>query len=231
MQNYEDWLARAGRRAQATGRSLVSLCYAQSLDGCLAARRGEPLALSSPETLRLTHQLRACHDAILVGSGTVLADDPSLKVRLVEGPDPQPVILDSRLRTPLTSNLVRRAGGPAWIATTAHANPGHRAALERAGAELLALPEDASGQVDLPALLSVLARRGVSSLMVEGGAAVLSSFLAQDLADWVCITIAPLYVGGLHALGQALPALPRLQEVKYETRGEDLVVCGRLHDF
>jgi 3,4-dihydroxy 2-butanone 4-phosphate synthase/GTP cyclohydrolase II len=231
MPSFEDWLAQADRRVQETGHPLVSLCYAQSLDGCLAAQRGQPLALSGSATRRLTHQLRARHDAILVGSGTVLADNPSLSVRLVEGPNPQPVILDSRLRTPLTANLVCRTERPVWIAATARSNPARRSALECAGARVLTLPEDSSGQVDLPALLSVLAGRGVRSLMVEGGAAVLSSFLAQDLADWVCVTVAPLYVGGLHVVEQALPALPRLQDVEYETRGADLVVWGRLHVF
>ncbi|HRE30133.1 MAG TPA: dihydrofolate reductase family protein, partial [Anaerolineales bacterium] len=75
--------------------------YAQSLDGCLAAAVGAPLALSGPEALRFTHQLRATHAAILVGIGTVLADDPQLTVRLVDGVHPQPVVLDSQLRLPL----------------------------------------------------------------------------------------------------------------------------------
>lgn len=231
MPSFDNWLAQADRRVRETGRPLVSLCYAQSLDGSLAARRGYPLALSGAETRRLTHRLRSRHDAILVGSGTVLADDPSLTVRLVDGPHPQPVVLDSRLRTPLTANLISRPVRRAWIVTTEQCDPARRLALEGAGAELLILPADHSGQVDLPDLLGCLAGRGVRSLMVEGGAAVLTSFLAQGLADWVCITIAPLFVGGLRAVQTLLPELPRLQDTSYETCGSDLVVWGRLRDI
>jgi len=94
---YERWLAQAWRHHQDTGRPLVGLCFAQSIDGCLAAQRGQPTALSGPASARLTHQLRAAHDAMLVGVGTVLADNPHLTVRHVAGRSPQPVILDSRL--------------------------------------------------------------------------------------------------------------------------------------
>ena len=79
---FENWLSLADRHLEKTGRPLVGLCYAQSLDGCLTVRRGQPTALSGAQTKRLTHQLRAAHDAILVGSGTVLADQPQLTVRL-----------------------------------------------------------------------------------------------------------------------------------------------------
>ena len=79
----------------------VTLTFAQSLDGSIAAVRGQPLALSSAETMVITHRLRAMHAAIVVGVGTLVADDPSLTTRLVEGPSPRPVVLDASLRTPL----------------------------------------------------------------------------------------------------------------------------------
>ena len=94
------------------GRPFVTLSYAQSLDGSIAARRGATTPISGPDALRLTHQLRAHHDAILVGIGTVLADDPQLTVRLVAGPNPQPVIVDSRLRLPLTARLLSDGAPP-----------------------------------------------------------------------------------------------------------------------
>ena len=90
-----------------TGRPLVTLSYAQSLDGCIAAGPGQRLSLSGPEALMLTHELRAAHAAILVGIGTVLADDPRLTVRLVPGSHPQPVVVDSRLRIPDDCYLLR----------------------------------------------------------------------------------------------------------------------------
>src|SRR4051794_24685033 len=92
--------------APAIDRPIVTLAYAQSLDGSIATAARRPLALSSQPALKLTHQLRAEHDAILVGIGTVLADDPLLTVRLVNGPNPVPVVLDSRLRLPSTARLL-----------------------------------------------------------------------------------------------------------------------------
>ena len=92
MVPIDSWLADAHNFRQVHGRPLVTLSYAQSLDGCISLRPGIPTALSGPEAMRLTHRLRAAHDAILVGIGTILADDPRLTVRLVEGRNPQPVV-------------------------------------------------------------------------------------------------------------------------------------------
>jgi 3,4-dihydroxy 2-butanone 4-phosphate synthase/GTP cyclohydrolase II len=238
MPQFEDWLSQADQHRQKTGRPLVGLCFAQSLDGCLAARPGQPTQLSGPQSSHLTHQLRAAHDAILVGVGTLVADDPQLTVRLASGrlasgrlasgQNPQPVILDSRLRTPLQAKLVKRTGQPVWIATTPSADPARKAALEGAGARLLVLPADEQGRVSLAALLEKLAEEGVSSLMVEGGAQVITGFLTQGLADWMAITIAPVLLGGLPALGPGLPGLTRLKEVHTEQLGEDMMIFGRL---
>src|SRR5512143_3712545 len=89
-----------------TDRPRITLAYAQSLDGSIAARSGGPLALSGTESMHYTHQLRAAHDAILVGIGTVLGDDPRLNVRLTGGPSPRPIVLDSSLRSPLTARCL-----------------------------------------------------------------------------------------------------------------------------
>jgi 3,4-dihydroxy 2-butanone 4-phosphate synthase/GTP cyclohydrolase II len=207
---------------------MVTLSYAQSLDGSLAARRGEPLALSGPAAAALTHGLRAEHAAILVGIGTVLADDPSLTVRHAAGPSPQPVVLDSRLRFPLQARLLRHPRG-VWIVCT-EADQQKRLALQSAGARLLDLPPDSAGRVSLPALLTCLADEEVDSLMVEGGARVIQAFLSQGLADYLVLTIAPMFVGGLHAVQGPLPGpgFPRLEDAGYEQLGEDLIVWGRI---
>ncbi len=226
---YRAWLAEAD--ADRVSRPQVGLCFAQSLDGSLALERGRPTRLSGPQSARLTHALRAAHDAILVGAGTVLADDPQLTVRHVRGPNPQPVILDSRLRTPPGAFLVAHHPRPAWIAALPEADPARRAALEVAGAQIILLPAaqsvDGAG-VSLPALLDSLSGWGVRRLMVEGGAQVITRFLVEGLADWVCITLAPCFIGGLRALEARLPALPRLQDVIYQTLDDDLVIWGRL---
>jgi 3,4-dihydroxy 2-butanone 4-phosphate synthase/GTP cyclohydrolase II len=226
MVPYSAWLAQAAAFRAEFGRPLVTLSYAQSLDGSLTARRGQPLALSGAASAALTHSLRSAHAAILVGIGTVLADDPSLTVRHVPGPSPQPVVLDSRLRFPLQARLLRHPRG-VWVACSG-ADPQKRLALQSAGARLLDLPPDEAGRVSLPALLACLADEGIDSLMVEGGARVIRAFLSQGLADTLVLTIAPLFVGGLHAIEGLLPDFPRLEEAGYERLGEDLIVWGRI---
>ena len=211
------------------GRPYVTLSYAQSLDGSIAARRGEQTFISGPEAGRLTHRLRAHHDAILVGIGTVLADDPQLTVRLVRGPDPQPVIVDSRLRFPPWAKMLHGERRP-WIVTTEAADPGRQAALEAAGARVIRLPAAPNGMVDLTALLSHLARLHIRSVMVEGGATVISNFLAAHLVDRLVLTIAPMILGGLNAvadLGQLNGrALPRLVRPQYQALGKDVILFG-----
>ncbi len=112
MDRVKTALAAASEHRQRTGRPLVTLSYAQSLDGSIADRPGRPLSLSGSQCMTLTHGLRASHDAILVGIGTVLADNPRLNVRLVTGESPQPVIVDSRLRFPPYANLLRHGRAP-----------------------------------------------------------------------------------------------------------------------
>jgi riboflavin-specific deaminase-like protein len=233
MTDLPDVLLPAGaaeRRAR-SGRPFVTLSYAQSLDGCLTLRRGRSSPVSGPESMRLTHALRAAHDVLLVGVGTVLADDPRLTVRLPAGPDPQPVVLDSRLRTPLTARLLRHPRG-VWIAATDRADPARAALLAGAGAQIISLPAGVDGRVDLAALLDELRRRAVGSLMVEGGGEVISSFLRCRLADRLVITVAPVLAGGypsVQALGvESWAGLPRLRGMQTMQAGEDLIVWGDL---
>jgi len=225
----DELLAGARTYREKSGRPLVTLSYAQSLDGSIAARRGSPLRLSGPEAMAMTHRLRLAHDGILVGIGTVLADDPRLNVRLAEGRDPQPVVLDSRLRFPLDARLLD-GSSPPWIAALLGADPQKQAQLEQRGVRLLSLPPGEDGRISLPALLGCLAELGIDSLMVEGGGRVIASFLAQGLADRLVLTVAPVIVGGLRAvdLDAALPNPPRLKAPGYERLGEDLIIWGEI---
>lgn len=233
----QEWLAQARQHCRLTLRPLITLSYAQSLDGCLTARRGQPTALSGPESSRLTHWLRSQHDAILVGVGTVLADNPRLTVRLAEGRNPQPVILDSQLRTPADANLLQGHPHPAWIAASHHAPAERKAALEGIAGRIFVLPANENGKVSLPALLVRLAEAGVTSLMVEGGGEVITSFLAQGLVDQMILTIAPVILAGYPAItsSAAWPSLedaefayPRLKDARFQRLGEDIVVLGKL---
>ncbi|HVS64425.1 MAG TPA: GTP cyclohydrolase II [Thermoanaerobaculia bacterium] len=241
LQAIEDGVGSAGRPALASKNGpggaggeavrrpdlpFVTLSYAQSVDGSIAARKGEPLALSGPESLALTHELRAAHEAILVGIGTVLADDPLLTVRLVEARDPQPVVLDSRLRFPLGARMLERSRP--WIAAAEDADPERQERLERAGARVLRLPTTAQGRLSLEHLLRALGELGIGSLMVEGGSRVITSFLAERRVDHLVLTVAPTLVGGLAAVGAfqdgERPPLPRLRNPRYQRLGDDLIV-------
>lgn len=209
-------------------RPFVTLAYAQSLDGSLAAAPGQRLALSGPESAAYTHGLRAAHDAILVGIGTVLADDPRLTVRLASGPNPQPIVVDSRLRFPDGAALLSHPTHRPWIATTTAAPADRRAALSAAGAALIIIEADRAGRVDLAGLLDALGERGIRRLMVEGGAAILTAFVAQGLADRLSVTIAPRLIGGVRAL-QA-PAAPPLRDAVWRAAGADMLFEARLSE-
>jgi GTP cyclohydrolase II len=222
----------------------ITLSYAQSLDGSIAASRGKPLSLSSRESLEITHQLRTEHDAILVGIGTILADNPRLTARLVKGSNPRPIILDSWLRTPLKSAILHKNPSSPLIVGLTSADPLRQALLEAAGAEVILLPSDNQSRVDLDILLAYLSEIGIKHLMVEGGASVITSFLAGRQVDRVMITIAPVIIGGQRSIEELLlpvrsasldggqisiDQFPTLQDLKFEPAGRDVIVSGSVY--
>ena len=150
-------------------RPVVTLSYAQTLDGRLATSTGSSQWISAPESLRFSHELRAKHDAIMVGVGTVCKDDPRLTVRLAAGRNPLRVVVDSALRTPLTAAVLTKGAAPGTVLAVSDRAPAAECDKVRAlGAIVLCLPTDAGGGVDLFALLAALHRRGVGSVLVEG---------------------------------------------------------------
>ena len=225
-------LDAAGKVEQPAGRPLVTLSYAQSLDGSIAARKGERTQISGPGSAQLTHNLRANHDAIMIGIGTLLIDDPQLTVRLAEGENPRPVILDSKLRTP-SDSLIVRSNSP-WIATSNDVDQERAHKLISLGIKLIYLPTTQTGYIQLPALLDILYKEGIRTLMVEGGAEVLSSFLEAQLVDFFVLTLSPMILGGLPAI--QFPTFPdsqieknkflKLDKMKAGNMGEDLVIYG-----
>lgn len=243
MDSIEHLLADSPHRAALLKRPLVTLCYAQSLDGGLTVRPGRPTLLSGPESSRLTHQLRAAHAGVLVGIGTVLADDPQLNVRLVEGPNPQPVVLDGGLRIPLESRLVCRERNLPWVVCRANAPEDRQRKLRERGVRLIPVQSGPDGRTDLAAALCSLHELGLDSLMVEGGARVLSSFLAARLADQAVVTLAPVWLGGMNLVEpgahlnsvESSPAdemeagcFPALVYPTCALYGRDIVIWGRI---
>lgn len=224
-----DFIRHLRKLTPAKNRPLTTLAFAQSLDGCLTRTAGTPTRLSGEETLTLTHSLRAAHDAILVGVGTVLADNPRLSVRRVAGENPRPIIMDSQLRTPLDARFIQSHPNP-WIATSTRACQDKACAFKNKGIRILRLDTLPNGWVDPNALTQLLRAERVRTLMVEGGAHILTSFLQHRLADYLVATLSMSLLGGLHSL-LSLPAgdqPPSLTDWKSQRIGEDLVVGGFL---
>ena len=205
-------------------RPQVTLTYAQSIDGSIAARPGVPLKLSGEASQKFTHQLRAQHDAILVGIGTVLADDPQLNVRLVAGKNPRPIILDSQLRCPTTARCID-ASRRTLIAVSEHAPMARQRALEAVGVLVVRVPL-LNQHIDLRALLERLEAEGIRTLMVEGGGQVITSFMRARLVDRLILTIAPTIIGGVRGVNEPVGA--RLRNVSMQQLGDDFIVAGEI---
>jgi riboflavin-specific deaminase-like protein len=217
-------------------RPLVTLHFAQSLDGRIGFGPGSERALlSSEEGVVSAHRARREHDAVLVGIETVLHDDPRLTVRCAERAQPLRVVLDSELRLPEAARLLAPdvgAGTVLIFGCVQRASPARRQKLETAGAEVWLTAADGNGRVALPEALEALAARGVRRLLVEGGAKVLTSFLQAGFAQRAEIEIAPLWLGapatpgvselGIFQLSQAL----RLERMEVTRLGENVLVRG-----
>lgn len=219
-----------------TGLPEVTLKLATSLDGKIATASGESRWISGPASRALVHRWRADADAVAVGLGTALADDPRLTARDVEGPVRQParVVFDSGARLPLTSGLVRDAAEGPVILLASEAAPADRVdALTAAGVDVVPLP--GSRPARIAGGLRVLADLGVQSVLVEGGAALASALVAAGAVDRVAWFLAPMLIGGREApsaLGgegaETLALAPRLGGVEVARTGDDVLVTGRL---
>lgn len=212
-------------------RPYVYLKWAQSIDGKIATRTGDSKWISSPESRRVVHSLRARMDAIIVGVDTVIADDPDLTARLVRPlRTATRVVIDPRLRTPLSSRLVRTAQRtPTLIASTKKMIGSARArALLAKGCDLIAVP--ARGRtLSLSALLQTLSDRAMTNVLIEGGGRTLGEFVEQKMADEALVFVAPRLIGGetapgpLRNLGPAtMKELPTVDVTSIHSSSSDL---------
>jgi diaminohydroxyphosphoribosylaminopyrimidine deaminase/5-amino-6-(5-phosphoribosylamino)uracil reductase len=216
-----------------TGIPSVTLKFAQTLDGRIATATHQSRWISSSASRSFAHSLRSIHDAILVGAGTVMYDDPELTVRHVRGRNPTRIVVDSRLQLPLGAKVLKmQESAPTIIATTGQADPEKLKRLQGEGVETLIIDEDGKGCVDIKKLLVELGRRQVSSLLVEGGAAIITSFLKEKLADRLVIIVAPKILGsGIEAVAdlgiKSMDDAIRLACRKVYRKGEDIIIDGR----
>ncbi len=226
------------------GRPLVTAKFAMSLDGKIATRTGHSRWISSEESRRVAHQLRQVSDAIIVGAGTVIADDPRLTTRLdIEEPrHPVRFVVDTRGRSPLGAKVFDSSlPGKTVLATTRRIDPKHAERLRRSGAEIWLLPEDDNERVDIAAMLGAMADQGLMTALVEGGSGLLGSFFDRELVDRVLVSVAPKIIGGVDAPspvgGLGIPVMGdalEFDQVEFESLGTDLWIRAekptRSHD-
>lgn len=214
------------------GRPLVTLKIASSLDGRIATHRGESQWITGPEARAVGHRLRAEADAIMVGTGTVLQDNPELTCRLhgQEHRSPIRLVVDGRLRIPLTSKLVASAREtPTWVITGLGGDADRRNALKQCHVEVLEVKRSKEEKVDLSAAFLELGRLGLTCVLVEGGAHLTAELLRAGLVDRLVCFRAPLLLGG-----DAVPAAvsfgvdrladsPRFIRLGLDEAGKDIV--------
>lgn len=218
-----------------TGRPLVVAKVAASLDGKIASRSGDSRWISNERSRRYTHRLRLTSDAILVGVGTVLRDNPRLTARLSGSKTKNPlrIVLDTHLRTPPESMVLRQEDGAATVVATGPAPAASKTgALERPGVEVLPLPLE-QGRVSLSALLDWLGRREITSLLVEGGAEVHGTFFEGGLVDKICFFFAPKIIGGSRGVpmvggvgGELIADALGVEDIRLRRFHDDIMIEG-----
>lgn len=215
---------------QATGLPFVTAKVATSLDGKIATRTGHSRWITDEEARRRARSLRAEHQAVLVGINTVLSDDPHLGPRVPGAREPWRIVLDSRLRIPLDSQVVR--SGKCIIACTTSADAAKKARLENAGVKVMSFK---GRQVPLRTLLKRLAKDEIISLMVEGGGGVLGSFFDHHLVDRVCWFLSPVILGSAQSraavAGRGAAKLDHacwLRDANVEKVGNSWLIEGRM---
>ncbi len=221
------------------GRPLVTLKLASSLDGRIATPSGESRWITGPLARERAHLLRATHDAILVGTDTVIADDPQLTCRLpgLSHNSPVRIALDRQLRIPLAARLFAEARHtPTWVVTLPSADPARQQTLRDAGVVVIPAEPDQAGHIDLAVALGLLGERGLTRLLVEGGGHLAAALLRRGLVDRLVWLHAPLLLGGdavpaIAALGlDRLADAPGFERLSTETVGADVLSTFRLRN-
>ena len=214
------------------GRPFISLKYAMTLDGKIASYIGDSKWITGEEARTFAHRLRKQHDAILVGIGTIFEDDSELTTRMVKGKNPIRIVLDTHLKISLMANVLNPAADTIIVTGIETDAVKGEAISSLPNVELLRLPLY-EGKIPLPLLIEELAKRNITSLLVEGGSEVLGSFKDMELADRVYAFIAPKIVGGSGAItpigGEGSDLISegwQLEQVEYKLYGQDIMITG-----
>lgn len=209
----------------ASGLPFVTLKYAQSLDGRIATKTGNSQWISSQESLVFAHKLRAINDAVIIGRTTLIMDNPKLTTRLVKGPNPIRIVVSASGKVPSDRAIFTDGLSPTYVATLSSV-----ARNSKANFQVIPVRRGRKGLV-IKDLLSKLAKMGITSVLVEGGSGVLTSFLSQKAADKIVICTAPIIIGdGINAIGdlniKRLDRSIKLTDIKIMKLGPDMVISG-----
>ena len=206
LENQCKWMNRFFIKHITTGIPYVILKAGQSLDGCIATKHGESKWITSKESRKMGHAIRAEVDAVIIGKNTVLKDNPRLNVRELNGRDPKKVIFDTNLEISLELEIFKSEGRAKTIVCCSEkASKSHKAeALRVAGVSICAVAQDDDIKLNIPDALKKLSQNyAVSSVLVEGGGAILSAFVASTYVDEINLFIAPIIIGnGIRAFGE-----------------------------
>lgn len=212
----------------------ITLKFAQTIDGRIATSTGHSKWISSEPSLKFAHRLRNIHDGVMVGAGTILKDDPELTVRYVRGKNPLRIVVDSTLRIEANARVLKnQEKAKTIIVTTPLCNKEKLSQLTGAGIEILIINNDNKKRVDLKELLIELGKKEISSVLVEGGSEIITSFLKEKIADRLVIIIAPKIMGtGTPAVGdlgiKRMDDLIKLSSRKVFRKGNDIIIDARI---
>ncbi len=215
-------------------RPLITLKIAQTLDGRIATSTGHSKWITSSDSRVMAHRIRSQNDALLVGIGTVLTDDPELTVRLIRGVSPKRIILDSQLRIPLDAHaLADQTPSRTIVMTTEEASKEKIARIEEKGAKVIVMEADERGWVAQKVLWNKLAEMGITSVLVEGGSTVHTECIKAGYADRIILFLAPKLLGsGIDALGDLgirnINAAREIKNLKIKRLNGDLMISGTL---
>jgi diaminohydroxyphosphoribosylaminopyrimidine deaminase/5-amino-6-(5-phosphoribosylamino)uracil reductase len=220
-----------------TQRPFVVLKIASTLDGRIATSTGDARWVTGPAARAQVHRLRHAMDAILVGIGTVEADDPQLTTRLDDerGVDPVRIVLDSGLRMPETARMLNQSSGaPTWVVCGPDVAQADKERLQAKGAQVMQTPLK-HGRIDMDTLMERLGRQGVTSVLIEGGARVAGEALRADILDKVVFFYAPKIYGGDDGIPicrgkgpDLMSAVTAVRDVELSRMGDDIMVSGYL---